>query len=401
MYRNITRTIGLALFVGLLLGTAADSFAAKKYSFKSNSVRKFSSAKSTRSSFPKVTPNRVLPSYSSNFKTPTRKVHPQVNTYKPVYKPSSRKPVYKPGNIKPFKPVYKPGNIKPFKPVYKPGSLKPFKPVYKPSNNKPVYKPGSIKPFKPVYKPGSLKPFKPVYKPSNNKPVYKPGNTVRKPNFNGLGRKTFRTPVKGIKFNPNLAKFAGKFNNRTKKVIPLKQLNGNFAAIIKNGKLQSKIGNQLKAKQFALKNLVIANNCHWWIDMCIGMHWHQHNHCWDYCYDPGYWDCWTPCNWQVVYCPSTPICDASRWYLGMDGMIVPDTGMGVENVKPNSPAALAGLRPGQMIVGVNGQRMVSEEVLIEAIATSDGHLVFAVLVDGSDEPVEIVVHLRRIALLSY
>ena len=356
MYRNITRTIGLALFVGLLLGTAADSFAAKKYSFKSNSVRKFSSAKSTRSSFPKVTPNRVLPSYSSNFKTPTRKVHPQVNTYKPVYKPSSRKPVYKPGNIKPFKPVYKPG---------------------------------------------SLKPFKPVYKPSNNKPVYKPGNTVRKPNFNGLGRKTFRTPVKGIKFNPNLAKFAGKFNNRTKKVIPLKQLNGNFAAIIKNGKLQSKIGNQLKAKQFALKNLVIANNCHWWIDFCIGMHWHQHNHCWDYCYDPGYWDCWTPCNWQVVYCPSTPICDASRWYLGMDGMIVPDTGMGVENVKPNSPAALAGLRPGQMIVGVNGQRMVSEEVLIEAIATSDGHLVFAVLVDGSDEPVEIVVHLRRIALLSY
>ncbi len=74
---------------------------------------------------------------------------------------------------------------------------------------------------------------------------------------------------------------------------------------------------------------------------------------------------------------------------------------GVQDVKPNSPAAFAGLRQGDLIVSINGQGIEDESVLPYAIQTSGGHLELEVIREGSDEPTLVYVTLQQIERLSY
>ena len=74
---------------------------------------------------------------------------------------------------------------------------------------------------------------------------------------------------------------------------------------------------------------------------------------------------------------------------------------GIQDVKPNSPAAFAGLRQGDLIVSINGQGIEDESVLPYAIQTSGGHLELGVIREGNDEPFLGYVRLQQIDRLSY
>ena len=173
---------------------------------------------------------------------------------------------------------------------------------------------------------------------------------------------------------------------------------------LKNAQVQQlKSPQGMQAKSMAIQKLSLSPTCHWWFDFCIGWHWH-HNHChwWDVCYTPGYWNCWTPCRYSIVYCPPRTGYIACSWYFGVECVLIPDmASYGIQKVMPHSPAALAGLQPGDMINSINGFGIAEEGMLQREIQRSGGLLQLGVLRDGSIEPVLVDVMLRRVRTLSY
>ena len=190
----------------------------------------------------------------------------------------------------------------------------------------------------------------------------------------------------------------GKFRS-----LKLEKFRGKFGDVRNSGNRQLQVPQARRAKTFAIRRLSLRSGCHWWINFVIGGHW-QRNHChwWDHCYSPNYWRCWTPCRYQVISCPPINGYVSSSWYFGIDCILVPDmAAYGVQDVKPNSPAAFAGLRQGDLIVSINGQGIEDESVLPYAIQTSGGHLELEVIREGSDEPTLVYVTLQQIERLSY
>ena len=159
----------------------------------------------------------------------------------------------------------------------------------------------------------------------------------------------------------------------------------------------------MKAKKAAILNLHLHGGCHWWVDMVIGCHWNMH-HCgwWDICYTPGYWHCWTPCHYNVIYCPAVAGYASSAWYFGVDCMLIPDlSAYGIQDVKVNSPAERAGLKPGDLIVSINGQAIENETVMRDAIHRSGGYLELGVISEGSEQAVAVQVELQRVLVSSH
>ena len=190
----------------------------------------------------------------------------------------------------------------------------------------------------------------------------------------------------------------GKFRS-----LKLEKFRGKFGDVRNSGNRQLQVPQARRAKTFAIRRLSLRSGCHWWINFVIGGHW-QRNHChwWDHCYSPNYWRCWTPCRYQVISCPPINGYVRSSWYFGIDCILVPDmAAYGVQDVKPNSPAAFAGLRQGDLIVSINGQGIEDESVLPYSIQTSGGHLELEVIREGSDEPTLVYVTLQQIERLSY
>jgi len=158
-----------------------------------------------------------------------------------------------------------------------------------------------------------------------------------------------------------------------------------------------------RSRSMALKHLTLGSHCHWWLDFVVGYCWDTHHcHWWDYCVTPGYWDCWTPCHFREIHCPPSAGIVATSWYFGIDCILIPDlSAYGIQKVDAGSPADMAGLVIGDMIVGINGSPITSEFDLSEAITVSGGHLHLDVIRDGADSSVEIHVDLARLAVRSY
>ena len=65
-------------------------------------------------------------------------------------------------------------------------------------------------------------------------------------------------------------------------------------------------------------------------------------------------------------------------------MMLPESGLGIDAVDPDSPAAQAGLEKGMVIISCNEIRITAEADMNRAIETSDGTLTMIVqLEDGS------------------
>ena len=266
-----------------------------------------------------------------------------------------------------------------------------FGPYKRPSKSPPLNINPSIKPdLRTPNRPSVVENLAPSIKPD----LFKPNRSGQNGKLSGV------TKLAGIQNFERLVSQVGKTNL---KPLELEKFDGKFSDVLKGANLKLNNSEVQQAKNFAIQKLSLHSHCHWWIDFVIGGHWHW-NHCdwWDHCYTPGYWHCWTPCHYQVVYCPPVEGYISSSWYFGVDCILIPDmAAYGIQEVKPNSPAAFAGLIPGDLIVSINGQGIEDELVLPYAIQTSGGHLELGVIREGSDEPVLVYVALQLIERLSY
>lgn len=112
-------------------------------------------------------------------------------------------------------------------------------------------------------------------------------------------------------------------------------------------------------------------SCHWWYSYCGPV----------YYFDP---TCTINYDWYDYYrCPieMRPFVSAPDvvWLVGIQGVLIPDRGLGITAVKPGSPAALAGLTPGMIITAANGIAMWDESSMPQAIDRSGGVLNLEVL----------------------
>jgi hypothetical protein len=136
-----------------------------------------------------------------------------------------------------------------------------------------------------------------------------------------------------------------------------------------------------------LGHVIRRHHCGWWLGFACGVH-HYYHRPW-VCYT-GYWDCWRPCTYYVVPC------SGYQYYVGLRCVTIPDVNcLGVEAVEPNSPAALAGIREGDVILSVNGKPLTSEDVLSQELASQQ--LTLEVMRDGADQPTSVSLVPQRLA----
>jgi S1-C subfamily serine protease len=89
-------------------------------------------------------------------------------------------------------------------------------------------------------------------------------------------------------------------------------------------------------------------------------------------------------------------CEGFRYYVGLRCVTIPDVDcLGIESVQPDSPAALAGLRPGDVIMSVNGKPVSSEDVLTQEL--SAGQLNLEVFREGNESPTSIALLPQRVS----
>ena len=92
----------------------------------------------------------------------------------------------------------------------------------------------------------------------------------------------------------------------------------------------------------------------------------------------------------------------TAWYFGVESFLIPDMhALGVHEVSPYSPAAMAGLQSGDMILSVNGYAFDSETVLPDMIRNSGGVLNLEVYREGLEAPMTVQVRLRRLRITSH
>ena len=160
--------------------------------------------------------------------------------------------------------------------------------------------------------------------------------------------------------------------------------------------------NLAEVKNFANKCLGLPEPCNWWINFCC---WQW----WDWCCCPWYWDCWIPCYWDYVFCPQRVVIisgveqvfEEVSYYLGISGSQIPNFGFGIQQVKLDSPAQLAGLEVGDVIISVNGAPMSTQNVLATVTQQSNGILDLEVVTQGSNEIWPVRVIAERIRMSSF
>ncbi len=133
-------------------------------------------------------------------------------------------------------------------------------------------------------------------------------------------------------------------------------------------------------------------HCWWWFDYCRPL---------QTCLPRDYYHC----DWNYVRCDyvvdGTYVQRNARWYLGVKGMILPGTGLGIEEVAAGSPADLAGLRPGLVILECNGIQLLDEQALAEVMKQSGGLLEMQLLDEEQGDQSAVTVKMRRLVTLSY
>lgn len=188
----------------------------------------------------------------------------------------------------------------------------------------------------------------------------------------GTGRPGHLNPVPGgVKSKPIALNIASILKHRT----PAAQLQPQIQTIV----------------QTAPKHLCIHPHFHWWVNIC---HHHCHSNfgCWNV--DVQYWDCWTPCHWQIVQC------EKLSYYVGMSCVHIPDMqAYGVQSVIQGSPAHAAGLLPGDLILMVNGQSVFQANLLDAELI--DGRLDLQVVREGNNEPFPLTVFPRLVQTVSF
>ncbi len=141
----------------------------------------------------------------------------------------------------------------------------------------------------------------------------------------------------------------------------------------------------------APKHLCGQPHFSWWVDVCHN-HCHTNYGCWKV--NNQYWDCWAPCNWQVVRC------EQFSYYVGLNCTYIPDMqAYGVQSVNVGSPAQLAGLQPGDLILTVNSQPVFDANLVNTELVR--GRLDLQVIREGSPAPILLTVFPRLVQTVSF
>ena len=141
----------------------------------------------------------------------------------------------------------------------------------------------------------------------------------------------------------------------------------------------------------APKHLCNQPKFSWWVDVCYD-HCHTNYGCWNV--DQQYWDCWTPCNWQVVQCQQF------SYFVGLNATYIPEMqAYGVQSMVAGSPAQVSGLLPGDLIVSVNGQTVFDPNLINNELVR--GRLDMQVIREGFTDPIQLTVFPRLVQTVSF
>lgn len=265
-----------------------------------------------------------------------------------------------------------------------------------------------------------------------------------KNSFKSVSKSNFNRKFNTQKISQN--KFNGSKNSFTKKFSPAKNVknmkfNGSkLSQINKGGKfnlskgnnrkignLKDKMGN-FKGKDFGKKFTDKGKHFHgkhkwhhgkkwfghhghkghFWRGKYRG-HFHRPWNAWWYTYYPRLHTCrpvdYRYCDWNYVRSDyittaGTPVQDA-RWYLGVQGLVLPGRGLGIEQVEPGSPAEQAGLQQGMVITKVNGLELTTEEVMGQVMETSNGYLEMEVVNQQDGQMTPIAVQMTQMATTTF
>jgi hypothetical protein len=226
-----------------------------------------------------------------------------------------------------------------------------------------------------------------------------PGGKITNPKKNGKSRspqnrlrtlpkrKTLQTKsLKKLRgFKPGAGKSRRPLNFHSKKYLANKKFWGKTRSIYRSTNLQ---------RHRFTRKIWCGNrprHCHWWFNFCTRLL--VYRPC-DIYY----------CDWNFVTCDYSvgeTVVPNTRLYLGVKGMILPNRGLGIESVDPGSPAALAGLQPGHVIVSCNGITLDAPEALQRAISQSGGQVRLSVLTGQDEQPATVDIQMTRLAAVSY
>ncbi len=141
----------------------------------------------------------------------------------------------------------------------------------------------------------------------------------------------------------------------------------------------------------APKHLCNHSKFSWWVNVCYD-HCHANYGCWNV--NQQYWDCWTPCNWQVVQCQQF------SYFVGLNATYIPEMqAYGVQSMVAGSPAQLSGLLPGDLIVSVNGQTVFDANLINNELVR--GRLDMQVVREGLAAPIQLTVFPRLVQTVSF
>ena len=130
--------------------------------------------------------------------------------------------------------------------------------------------------------------------------------------------------------------------------------------------------------------------CHWWYNWCGS----------DYYFDP---TCCVTYQWN--YCPvqviSQGVVNKYSWHLGIDCVFIAGKGLGIQEVQAGSPADLAGLTAGMVIVQADGFDLAGEEVMPSVLQQSNGLLNLTILVEGDTEFYSADVEMLKVVTAGY
>jgi len=141
----------------------------------------------------------------------------------------------------------------------------------------------------------------------------------------------------------------------------------------------------------APKSLSSQSHFPWWV-IVLNSHHCNHNGNWNY--QTYCWDNWRPCTYTTV------VCRERSYYVGLTCVFIPDMqAYGVQSVAFNSPASIAGVKSGDLILSINRHAVSDENVLQEEM--SRGRLDLQLARDGEAEGISATVVPKLLTTLSY